>query len=76
MNKDKPITAGIIGASSESLYAISEAGKKGIRTVAVDGNPAAPGLAHADEGHTVDLRDTSAVFDFFDNHPEIGRAHV
>lgn len=69
MNKDKPITAGIIGASSESLYAISEAGKKGIRTVAVDGNPAAPGLAHADEGHTVDLRDTSAVFDFFDNHP-------
>ena len=69
MEKSKAIRAGIIGASSESLYAIGEAGKKGIKTIAIDGNPAAPGLSHADEGYTVDLRDTDAVFDFFDRNP-------
>lgn len=69
MKKTSKICAGIIGASSESLYAIGEAGKLGIRTIAIDGNPAAPGLACADEGHTVDLRDTDAVFDFFDRNP-------
>lgn len=63
------ITAGVIGASSESLYAIEEAKKRGIYVIAIDGNEKAPGLAHADEGHVVDIRDIDAVFSFFDSHP-------
>ncbi len=69
MNRDKVTRAGIIGASNESVYAITEAGKRGIRTIAVDGSPHARGLECADEGHVVDLRDTDAVFAFFDSNP-------
>lgn len=63
------IRAGIIGASSESIYAIKESRARGITTIAIDGNPAAPGLECADKGYTVDLRDTGAVFEFFDSNP-------
>ena len=66
---EKAIRAGIIGASSESVYAINEAKARGIRTIAIDGNPSAPGLACADEGVAVDLRNTEAVYDFFEKNP-------
>ena len=61
--------AGVIGASSESVYAIEEARKRGIKVIAVDGVKSAPGLQHADEGHVVDIRDIDAVFAFFDADP-------
>ena len=63
------ITAGVVGASSESVYAIEEAKKRGIKVIAVDGAGEAPGLAYADEGHVVDIRDIDAVFSFFDSNP-------
>ena len=59
------IKAGIIGASSESLYAIEEAGKKGIYTIAVDGSDRAPGLSAADQSAVVDLNDLNALYDYF-----------
>lgn len=63
------IKAGVIGASSESIYAIEEAKKRGIYVIAVDGNKNAPGLRCANEGHIVDIKDVDAVFDFFDSNP-------
>ena len=63
------VKAGVIGASSESIYAIEEAKKRGIRVIAIDGAESAPGLQYADEGYVVDIRDIDAVFDFFDAHP-------
>lgn len=67
--KNDNITAGVIGASSESIYAIEEAKKRGIHVIAIDGDANAPGLAHASEGHVVDIRDIDAVFSFFDANP-------
>lgn len=65
----KQITAGVVGASSESVYAIEEAKKRAIKVFAIDGSADAPGLAYADEGHVVDIRDIDAVFGFFDANP-------
>lgn len=65
----KRFRAGVIGASSESIYAIEEAKKRGIYVIAIDGSEEAPGLQCADEGHVVDIRDVEAVFSFFDSNP-------
>lgn len=59
--------AAIIGASSESIHAIEEAKKQGIYTVALDGNPKAPGLAAADKGMVVDISDERATIEALKN---------
>lgn len=66
---EKAIRAGVIGASSESIYAIEEAKKRNIYTIAVDGSADAPGLAHADSSAVVDLRDIDALYRFFEQNP-------
>ncbi|MBR0308448.1 MAG: ATP-grasp domain-containing protein [Mogibacterium sp.] len=65
----KTVRAGVIGASSESLYAIEEAKKRGIYTIAVDGSDKAPGLSHADRSAVIDLNDEAALFDYFSKEP-------
>jgi len=42
------MTLAVIGADAESVHAIRQARKQGIKVVAVDQNPQAPGLAEAD----------------------------
>ncbi len=51
----------IVGAGPLQLPAIEEAAAVGLRTVAVDAAPRAPGLALADAGHVVDILDSAAV---------------
>jgi len=65
----KQFTAGVVGASQESIFAIEEARKRGIKVIAIDGDKTAPGLICADEGHVIDIRDIDAVFDFFESNP-------
>lgn len=50
-----------IGAGPEQLPGIRVALAMGLSVIALDGDPAAPGLAAADRGIHVDLRDTEAV---------------
>lgn len=57
-----------IGAGRHQRRAILRARELGFRVVAVDRNPAAPGLAAADAGEPVDFADLDAV-------TEIGRRH-
>lgn len=51
----------LLGAGQEQCIAIDEARSQGWRTVAVDGNAQAPGLALADAGHVADIRDVAAL---------------
>ena len=37
------MTAAVIGASSESIYVINKAKELGLKVIALDGNPEAPG---------------------------------
>ena len=53
----------IIGASSDSVHAIEAARELGITTVALDGNPEAEGLKHADKSIVVDISDEQTVID-------------
>jgi biotin carboxylase len=55
-----------IGAGRHQRRAIVRARELGLRTVAVDRNPEAPGLAEAGTGHVLDFRDVESV-------TEIGR---
>jgi len=57
----------LLGAGQEQCIAIDEARALGLRTVACDANPQAPGLALADVGLVSDIRDVAALV-------EIGRA--
>jgi biotin carboxylase len=57
-----------VGAGRFQLRAIEHARERGLRVVAVDGDPAAPGLAAADVSETVDFSDVAAV-------TEVGRRH-
>jgi biotin carboxylase len=50
-----------IGAGRHQRRAIARARELGLRTVAVDRNPEAPGLAEADTGRVLDFRDVEAV---------------
>ena len=52
---DKIPVALLIGASSESLIAIAHAKKLGLKVVAFDINPAAPGLKEADISYNEDI---------------------
>ena len=62
------ITAGLIGASSESVYAIKAAQKRGIKVIAIDGDPDAEGLKYADQSAVLDISDFDLVNDFFTNN--------
>lgn len=53
-----------IGAGREQLASIVAAKARGLRVVAIDGNPHAPGLQIADLGEVIDLRDANAVVRF------------
>lgn len=53
----------IIGASSEALHTIRAAREGGLFVTALDGNPAAEGLAAADKGLVVDISDEEAVIE-------------
>jgi biotin carboxylase len=55
-----------VGAGRHQRRAIVRARELGLRTVAVDRNPDAPGLGEADSGHVVDFREIAVV-------TEIGR---
>jgi biotin carboxylase len=50
-----------VGAGRHQRRAISRARELGFRTVAVDRNPAAPGLPEADVGELFDFRDVASV---------------
>jgi biotin carboxylase len=52
-----------VGAGRHQRRAIARARELGLRTVAVDRNPEAPGLVEADAGHVLDFRDTDAVLE-------------
>jgi biotin carboxylase len=58
-----------VGAGRHQRRAISRAKELGLRVVAVDGNPGALGLEHADVGEVVDFSDVDAVID-------VGRRHA
>jgi biotin carboxylase len=58
----------MVGAGRHQRRAIQRACEVGLRVVAVDRNPEAPGLAAADEGEVVDFTDIEAVI-------EAGRRH-
>ena len=60
------MTAAVIGASSESIHAIKIAHKLGLKVVAFDGNPQAPGLADADMAYPVDIRFPGKIFNILD----------
>ena len=51
----------LVGAGREQLAAIRAARELDLFVIALDGNPNAPGLKHADEGHCVNIRDASMV---------------
>jgi len=52
-----------VGAGRNQRRGIARVQELGARVVAVDGNPAAPGLAQADAGEVVDFTDVDAVVD-------------
>jgi len=57
-----------VGAGRHQRRAIEQARQRGLRVVAVDRNPRAPGLLAADAGEVVDFTDVPAV-------TEVARAH-
>lgn len=64
--------AAVIGASSESIYAISKAKELGLEVLALDGDPGAPGLSAADTSYVVDIRDPEKVKEILDeNRPDV-----
>ena len=58
-----------VGAGRHQRRAIAQARARGLRVVAVDRNPEAPGLAEADVAEVVDFSDVAAVV-------EVGRRHA
>jgi biotin carboxylase len=57
-----------VGAGRHQRRAILRAKELGLRVVAVDRNPDAAGLPHADEGHVIDFADIDAVVDIARDH--------
>ena len=63
----------VIGASSESVYAINRARSYGMKVLAFDGDKGAEGLKYADESFVVDIRDPEKIYSIIDRkriHPE------
>jgi biotin carboxylase len=58
---DDARTVLFVGAGRHQRRAIARARDLGLRTLAVDRNPEAPGIAEADVGHVLDFRDVQAV---------------
>jgi biotin carboxylase len=58
-----------VGAGRHQRRAIAQARARGLRVIAVDRNPEAPGLAAADVAEVVDFSDVDAVI-------EVGRRHA
>lgn len=56
----------VIGASSESIFAIQEARKMGLTVLAFDGDKEAPGLVAADEAYVVDIRKPEKIYEILD----------
>jgi biotin carboxylase len=56
----------VLGASSESIYAIKKAKAYGAHVIALDGSNRAEGLKYADESYVIDIRDSNAVFSILD----------
>lgn len=52
----------IIGASNESIYAINQAKKLGMKVLAFDGNKNAEGLKYADKFFVVDIRNPKNIY--------------
>ncbi len=52
-----------VGAGRHQRRAIQQASERGLRVVAVDRNPEAPGLADADVAEVVDFQDVEAVIE-------------
>ena len=52
-----------VGAGRHQRRAILRARELGLRVVAVDRNPEAPGLEHADEAEVVDFVDVEGVIE-------------
>lgn len=61
----------VIGASSESVYAITVAQKRGYHVIAFDGNREADGLSYADESVVADIRDASQVWSRLTEKPDL-----
>ena len=57
-----------VGAGRHQRRAILRAKQLGLHVVAVDRNPEAPGLEHADEGHVVDFVDVESVIEVAKQH--------
>lgn len=57
-----------LGAGREQLAAIKEAKAQGLRVLAVDANPDAPGFQFADIAYTVDLKHVDAVISIARRH--------
>jgi biotin carboxylase len=65
-----------VGAGRHQRRAILQARERGLRVVAVDRNPAAPGLAAADVPETVDFTDVDAVTEVAERHDVDGALTV
>ena len=64
-------TAIVIGASSESVYAITVAQKRGYHVIAFDGNKEADGLSYADEPVVADIRDARCIWSRLAEKPDL-----
>ena len=62
------MNAAVIGASSESIYAINAAHGLGLTVTAIDGDENAPGLKYADHPFVADIREAAEVAAILDKH--------
>lgn len=58
----------LIGASSESIFAISQAKSLGLRVVAFDANKNAPGLKEADISFVMDIKNPQKIINRLYEH--------
>lgn len=60
----------VIGASSESVYAINIAKQRGYEVIAFDGNPDALGLQYADVSYVTDIRTPENITNLLSDKPD------